>query len=236
MSFWDTLFGRPNHAGVQPNANPSPADPPTVGRPDYTPGDPDGFELLGESTVSKRFALPSPSPWSGWPDSWSTPGWDWQSRFNALVDIAWTCIDRTATVLSGMPVYRTRSGKVMEPTSWMINPDPSIYSSWHEFAKQMFRDYLMGEVFILPIAPGANGYPLTFRVIPPWMIHVEMRGGVRQYFLGGAGGFDVTGEVLHIRYDSSTDQARGRGPLEVARELGQVFTGIPYSMFKVKGV
>lgn len=216
MGFWDTLFRRPNHAGIQPNSNPAPADPPTVGAPDYTPGDPDGFEIDFNPVEARQFAIPSPSPWDGWPAEWSTPNWNWQGRFNALVDIAWACIDRSSTVLSAMPVYRTRSGKVTEPTSWMINPDPTIYSSWHEFAKQLFRDYLMGEAFVLPIAQGANDYPLTFRVVPPWLMHVEMRGGFRQYKMGGAGGFDVTNDVLHIRYDSSTDTPRGKGPLEMA--------------------
>jgi HK97 family phage portal protein len=216
MSFWSTLFGRPNHAGVEPNANQSPADPPTVASPDYIPGDPDGVELQFQPVEPRQMPVISPSPWSGWPAEWSTPAWDWNGRFNALVDIAWTCIDRSATVLSAMPVYRTRSGRVMEPTSWMINPDPSIYSSWHEFAKQLFRDFLMGEAFILPVARGANDYPLTFRVVPPWLMHVELRGGMRRHWLGGAAGFDVTDEVLHIRYDSTTDSPRGKGPLEMA--------------------
>jgi HK97 family phage portal protein len=52
--------------------------------------------------------------------------------------------------------------------------------------------------------------------VPPWMMHVEMKGGRRVYRLGGQAGADVTDEVLHIRYDSTTDSARGKGPLEVA--------------------
>jgi HK97 family phage portal protein len=217
MGFWTSLLGWPNHVGVTPNANVSPADPPTVAAPDYSPGDPNGVEIEPGPPVQVR-SLPviAPSPWSGWPAEWATPQWDWNGRFNALVDIAWSCIDRSATVLSAMPVYRTRSGKVIEPTTWMVNPDPSIYTSWHEFAKQLFRDYMMGEAFVMPIMLDANGYPMRFRVVPPWMMHVEMRGGIRQYRMGGAAGFDVTGEVLHIRYDSATDSARGRGALEVA--------------------
>lgn len=215
MGFWNWLTGTPNHAGVTPNAT---IDAPnTVGRPGYAPGDPNGVELQGEPVEARSLPTISPSPWSGWPAEWSTPTWDWQSRFNALVDIAWTCIDRSATVLSAMPVYRTnRRGQVMEATSWMTNPDPMIYNSWSEFAKQVFRDFLMGEVFILPVAFGADGYPLTFRVVPPYLMHVEMRGGIRRYWLGGAAGFEVTDEILHIRYDSSTDSPRGKGPLEVA--------------------
>lgn len=119
-------------------------------------------------------------------------------------------------VLSAMPVYRTRGKMVIEPKTWMTNPDPSIYTSWHEFAKQLFRDYLMGEAFVLPITTGSDGFPFTFRVMPPWLIHVEMVGGVRRYRLGGQGGPDVSQEILHIRYDSATDTPRGRGPLEVA--------------------
>jgi HK97 family phage portal protein len=105
---------------------------------------------------------------------------------------------------------------VIDPTSWMANPDPTIYTSWHEFAKQLFWDYQTGEAFVLPVARGFDGYPLTFRVVPPWMMHVEMKGGIRRYRLGGLTGPDVTDEVLHIRYKSSTDGAHGVGPFESA--------------------
>ena len=215
MSFWDFLFGgSPNHAGV--TSNDTTEDPATVGANDFTAGDPDGVVWEYDPVEPRHLTFPSASPWSGWPAEWSTPAWDWNIRLNALIDIAWTCVDRSATVLSAMPVYRTRSGRIVEPTSWMTNPDPSIYSSWHEFAKQLFRDFLMGEAFVLPVAYGVNGYPLMFRVIPPWLMHVEMRGGRRVYRLGGPGGVDKTDEVLHIRYDSTTDSPRGKGPLEVA--------------------
>jgi phage portal protein BeeE len=69
---------------------------------------------------------------------------------------------------------------------------------------------------VLPVARGFDGYPLTFRVVPPWMMHVEMKGGIRRYRLGGLTGPDVTDEVLHIRYKSSTDGAHGIGPFESA--------------------
>jgi HK97 family phage portal protein len=98
----------------------------------------------------------------------------------------------------------------------MTNPDPTIYTTWAEFAKQLFRDWFLGEAFVLPVAFGADEYPLTFRVVPPHLMHVEMRGGMRRYRLGGEAGFDVTDEILHIRYDSATDAPRGKGPLEVA--------------------
>jgi len=115
-----------------------------------------------------------------------------------------------------MPVYRTRNGLVIEASTWMTNPDPTIYTSWHEFAKQLFWDYQLGEAFVLPVARFADGFPMTFRVVPPWMMHVEMKGGVRQYRLGGVSGPDVSDEILHIRYKSTTDGAHGVGPLEAA--------------------
>jgi HK97 family phage portal protein len=138
------------------------------------------------------------------------------SRFNELVDVAWMCLDKNASVLSSMPVYRTRGGRVVEASTWMTNPDPSIYTSWHEFAKQLFWDYQLGEAFVLPVARFADDFPMTFRVMPPWMMHVEMKGGVRRYRLGGSTGPDVTDEILHIRYKSTTDGAHGVGPLEAA--------------------
>ena len=204
MSFWSRLLG--GTSGITPNANPSS----TVGAPGWNPGDPHGLEYVdSEQTHTRSLPILSPSPWSGWPAEWNVPSWDFGSRFNELVDVAWTCLDLNASVLSAMPVYRTRGGRVIPPATWMANPDPTIYTSWHEFAKQLFWDYQLGEAFVLPVARQFDGYPLTFRVVPPWMMHVEMKGGVRRYRLGGQSGPDVTDEVLHIRYKSTTDGAHG---------------------------
>jgi HK97 family phage portal protein len=208
VSFWTWLRG-PSTAGT-PNANP----PASVGA-GYHPGDPHGVEMVGEAGETRSLPTVQASPWSGWPADWAVPAWDSDSRFNELVDVAWACLDKNSSVLSAMPVYRTRSGEIVPPATWMANPDPRIYSSWHEFAKQLFWDFQMGEVFVLPVATGADGYPMTFRVIPPWMIEVEMRGGSRSYRLGKTGP-DVTDEILHVRYKSRTDSARGVGPLEQA--------------------
>jgi hypothetical protein len=214
MSFWSRLWS--TGAGTKPNAN-GPSTPPTVGGADYTGGDPNGviFDTSGETTT-RSLPFPLPSGWDGWPASWNVPAWDFGSKFNELVDIAWACLDLNSRVLSTMPVYRTRQGEVIPPATWMTNPDSSIYSSWHEFAKQLFWDWQLGEAFVLPVARGFDGYPLTFRVVPPWMVHVEMKGGVRVYHLGGLSGPDITDEVLHIRYKSTTDGARGVGALEAA--------------------
>jgi HK97 family phage portal protein len=205
MGFWTWLTG----AGATPNA--TVGDPDSVG-PGYRPGDPDGFEFESAEPVEQRMAAIVPSLWDGWPANWASPTWgSLGPKFEELVDTAWAALDLNSSVLSAMPVYRTRSGTVLEPTSWMSNPDPSIYTSWHEFAKQLFWDFQLGEAFVLPMARGADGFPFNFRVIPAPLMTVEMVGGFRSYKLGT---LDVTADVLHIRYKSRTDSPHGMGPLE----------------------
>ncbi|HZO69405.1 MAG TPA: phage portal protein [Kribbellaceae bacterium] len=205
MSFWSWLLhGSP--AGETANANP----PSSVGPPGYEPGDPHGFEFdPPPGGVNTRFAQLVPSPWSGWPAEWSTPAFN--QKAGPLVDTAWACLDLNASILSSMPVYLTRGGEILPSKTWMTNPDPTIYASWAEFAKQLFWDYQMGEAFVLPMARTADGWPYNFRVVPPWLVNVEMGKGRRVYSIGQA---DVTDDILHIRYKSTTDSARGVGPLE----------------------
>ena len=207
MSFWSWLKGEPP-TGVVPNGNPGPA---------YRPGDPDMVDISSLTDIPESRALPwpQPSPWSGYPDSWSTPQWDPGHQVKNLVDVAWACIDLNSSVLSSMPVYRLRNGSVIRATSWMGNPDPTVYTGWQEFAKQLFWDYHLGEAFVLPMAHDSEGYPVRFRVIPPWLIEVELNGGVREYRLGA---MDVTKEILHIRYQTTIDDPRGHGPLESAAD------------------
>jgi HK97 family phage portal protein len=200
-----------NHEGTTPNANP----PGTVGE-GYNPGDPEGFEIEPSEVEARSLPVFYPSPWSGWPSEWNTPAWDGSSKYNALLDVAWTCLDKNASVLSTLPVFRTRNGKVISPTSWMVNPDPTIYSSWEEFANQVFWDVQLGEAFIMEMSHFSDGYPMRFRVMPPWAFHVEFENGMRVYRIGGPSGPDVTEDILHIRYKSTTDNAHGVGPLEVA--------------------
>lgn len=205
MSWWTRLTGQ------------SSATPNTGGDPDINPGDPNQLDLSAFDNIPESRALPwvEPSRWSGYPSEWNTPNFKMQADLNKLVDLAWACLDLNTRVLSTMPVYRLRNGEVMEPTSWMQNPDPTIYASWQEFAKQLFWDYQgIGEAFVLPmVRSGADGYPMRFRVIPPWLMNVELRGGTREYKLGS---IDVTDDILHIRYKSTIDDARGHGPLEIA--------------------
>jgi HK97 family phage portal protein len=134
-------------------------------------------------------------------------------KFDDLVDTAWAALDLNSSVLSAMPIYRVRSGQVLPAVTWMTNPDPDIYTGWPEFFKQLVWDYQLGEAFVLRMASQADGWPYSFRVIPPWLVNVEMAAGRRVCSIGE---LDVTGDILHIRYKSSTDAARGKGPLEVA--------------------
>jgi HK97 family phage portal protein len=190
--------------------------------PGFNPGDPNMLDTSDFDEIPEARALPwvAPSPWSGYPAEWGSPGWAANGNastsagaMSRVVDAAWAAIDLNSSVLASMPVYRLRRGVVVSSPLWMVNPDPTIYSSWQEFAKQLFWDYHLGEAFVLPMATSAAGLPTSFRVIPPWLISVEMRGGRRDYRLGST---DVTDEILHIRYASTTDNARGVGPLDVA--------------------
>ncbi len=216
MGFWSRFWETP--VGVIPNSNDPGAAPQSVGGTAYTPGNPDGVELTNwdAETEHRSLQYPQPSGWDGWPGEWATPQWDFGSRFNELVDVAWGCLDLNTSILSTMPVYRTRGPDVIDPTAWMSNPDPSIYSSWHEFAKQLFWDFQLGEAFVMAMTRYSDGFPMTFRVVPPYLMHVDTERGSRRYKLGGSAGVDVTDDILHIRYKSTTDGAHGVGPLESA--------------------
>lgn len=209
MSFWQWLTG----AGATPNSTVE--NPDSVG-PTYRPGDPHGVTLDDPAgPVQQRMAAVVTSPWDGWPAQWATPAWGTSSSLEQLTDVAWAALDLNSSVLSAMPVYRTRNGQVLPPTTWMTNPDPDIYTDWSEFAKQLFWDFqAVGESFVLPMARAADGWPATLRVVPPPLVTVEMGGGRRIYKIGT---LDVTDEILHIRYKSTTDTARGIGPLESGR-------------------
>jgi HK97 family phage portal protein len=224
-----------------PNGN-DPADvpPATVGPPLARPGDPHGVEIIdeGRGTVPPRIY---PSTWSGWPAEWNTPAWN--GRYQDLIDSAWMCLDLNASILSTMPPYTVGTdGAITVAPTWISNPDPDLYTSWEEFAKQLFWDYQLGEVFVLCTARYANGWPARFHVLDPWLVNVEMDGGIRRYTIGS---MDPGPDLLHIRYKSSTSDARGHGPLEAgssrmiaAGVLAQYATtivqggGVPYYVIK----
>jgi HK97 family phage portal protein len=194
---------------IVPNPNdPVTAAPGTVG-PDQavSPGDPHGVTLEGAVGSSAPPPRILPSGWSGWPADWWT---SWNGQRSALTDIAWKCLDLNASLLATMPPYLVGAPGSLD-ADWLNNPEPSIYSSWEEFAKQAFWDYQLGEVFVLALTRYATGWPARFRVIPPWMVNVEMAQGTRRYMIGDR---DVTADMLHIRYQSTISDAHGHGPLE----------------------
>lgn len=204
MGFWSWLSGN------QPvTENATVENPASVGQ-SYTPGDPDGVEFVGDDVEGRALPALVASPWSGWPSTWDTP--NWQSGISRLADTAWDCIDLNARVLSTMPVYKTRGGQIADPETWMTNPDPRVYNGWPEFAKALFRDYQMGEAFVLATDYFSTGFPMFMRVIPPCYVTIDGVGASKRYSIGSV---DITADVLHIPYSSSLDRGHGVGPLEV---------------------
>jgi HK97 family phage portal protein len=227
---------------LRPNGNdPASVPPATVGPPDARPGDPAGVVLIDEGPPPARMPPPRAAPWSGWPAEWATPGWGGQ--IDTLVDTAWMCLDLNASILSTMPPYATQGGGLTAPPTWLSNPDPDVYSSWDEFAKQLWWDYQMGEAFVVCTARFSDGYPARFHVVEPWLVSAELGGdGRRRYRIGN---IDPGPDLLHIRYKSTVSTARGTGPLDagatrlVAAGLLQRYAakvieggGVPYYVLK----
>lgn len=198
---------------IEPNENEPLSVPPSTVGPDQlvTPGDPHGVTLSGPENLGWVPPTIMPSGWSGWPGDWWPPNWN--GRGSALSDIEWTCLDLNASLLATMPPYLVNAAPSL-PADWLRNPDPDLYTSWEEFAKQLFWDYqARGEVFVLVTARYSTGWPARFHVVPGDLVEVEMDVGARRYSIGQV---DVTGDILHVRYQSQTTDARGHGPLEAA--------------------
>lgn len=156
---------------------------------------------------------PPVQPWSGWPTDWQAPIWGPSSQIANLTDTAWACLDLNSSVLGSMPPYLVDAAPSLN-ADWLTNPDPDVYTSWEEFAKQLFWDYqATGEAFVVVTARYATGWPARFHVMPPWAVAVDMVAGRRSYQIGGAQVPD--GDLLHIRYSGSTIDMHGHGPLEV---------------------
>jgi len=197
-----------------PNGNdPSTHPPATVGMPTARPGDPNGLEIvLADGPPPRGPTMFTASPWSGWPAEWNTPV---LGQFDNLVDTAWACLDKNSSIISTMPPYATRGHAPIEPPGWLYNPDPDLYTSWNEFAKQLWWDFQLGEAFIVCTARYADGWPARFHVVEPWLVNVEIGAdGRREYRIGSV---DPGDDLLHIRYKSTTSSARGVGPLDAGR-------------------
>jgi HK97 family phage portal protein len=196
-----------------PNDNdPASVPPGTVGPPSAAPGDPHGVLLDADPPPREPMPTIMASAWSGWPQDWWPP--QWGARVNDLAGTAWTCVDLNASILAEMQPYLVNAAPTID-AGWLTNPDPDLYSSWDEFAKQLFWDYQLGEAFIVATSFYATGWPARFHVVPPWLVNVEMDGGRRSYSIGSVRlGPD---EILHVRYQSTVDDAHGHGPLEAGR-------------------
>lgn len=194
-----------------PNSN-DPADVPpgTVGPPSAVPGDPHGVMMIDEGPGGRwPGSTIVPSPWSGWPAEWATP--NWFGRVDQLTDTAWMCLDRNASVIATMPPYLVGASDSL-PADWLNNPDPDIYPSWFQFAKQLLWDFQMGEAFVVVTARYSNTYPARFHVVDPWLVNVELTGGGTRRF--SIGNLDVTDDVLWIPYTFRMSDAHGHGPLD----------------------
>jgi HK97 family phage portal protein len=224
---WLTRSIRPPEPET-PNPNDPASVPPSTVGPDQlmTPGDEHGVVVEEGPPPPPFIPLVAPSPWSGWPEPWSTA---WNGHRQSLVDTAWMCIDTNSSILAAMPPYLVGASESLD-SEWLRNPDPDTYASWEEFGKALFWDYHLGEAFVLATARYSTGWPARFHVVPPWAVEVEIDNGTRRYEIGKV---DVTGDVLHIRYQGSVDDAHGHGPLEAGNArvvaadlLTQYATGI----------
>jgi HK97 family phage portal protein len=200
---------RPIDDSDTPNQNPAGVPPASVGKPDYRPGDPNGLELVDEGAGTRwPRSLLHASPWSGWPAEWATPVF---GQVQNLTDTAWACLDKNASIFSSMPPYLVGASPNLA-ADWLTNPDPDLYGSWNEFAKQLMWDYqAAGEVFVYITARYSTDYPARFHVVPPHLVNVEMNGVIPRYDLGG---IDVTGDLIQIKYQGPIGDAHGHGPLE----------------------
>ena len=204
---------RPADDVDEPNGNPPGVAPASVAKPDYVPGDPNGLVVIdeGAGTGMPRSLLHA-SPWDGWPAEWNLP---LLGRAEELTDTAWAALDLNSSVFSSMPPYLVGASPNL-PDEWLDNPDPDKYDSWADFAHALMWDFLLGEAFVVATARFANGWPARFHVVPPWTVNVEINGvGGRSYSIGQMSIDPV--DMLHIRYKSTTDNARGTGPLDAGR-------------------
>jgi Phage portal protein len=158
-------------------------------------------------------STPPVQPWAGWPTTWATPAWG-NTHLDTLTDIAWACLDLNSSVMAAMPPYLVGAAPSLD-ASWMTNPDPDRYGCWEDFARQLFWDFQgCGEAIVYATARYGTGWPARFHLIPPALVDVELdEAGIRRYSLGGET-LDRA-DVCHIRYQATTQDPHGHGPLEV---------------------
>lgn len=183
---------------------------------------PDASEGFGNTHVLYPAASPplEAQAWSGWPVGWAAP-WtptagSWSGQFNKTLDLVFACLDLNSSVLATMPPYVVKDEQRQQPGPlWLENPEPLIYNSWTDFAKELFWCYqAVGEVFVLVTARYADtNYPMRYFVLNPAFVDIDRVNGVPVYTLAGN---DITNDVLHIKYSSWPGDLHGHGPLEAA--------------------
>lgn len=218
-----SLPGPADPRGNPPNGQP-PGDnpPPTTANPphDFSPISvgPDASDGFGNTHVATLGV--DVQAWSGWPDQWATPLWGagadgMLGALGGRVDIVFACLDLNASILASMPPYIVHGAEPQGAKSWLINPEPELYTSWDAFAKEVFWCYrAVGEVFIYALDRFADGFPSRFMMLNPSFVHVDRVNGRIEYSIAGQP-LD-SADVLHIKYASWPGDLRGHGPLEVA--------------------
>ena len=172
------------HRQFIPNDNDPATHPPaTVGPPTARPGDPNGFEIIDEARrrapvrfraapavtvvrLAGRMADPElvgPRP----------------TADRHRLDVSRQELDRSSRRCRPYLVGAAPSLSA----DWLINPDPDLYGSWNEFAKQLWWDYqAAGEAFVLVTARYATDWPARFHVVPPYAVEADIDGaGDRRY-------------------------------------------------------
>ena len=114
-----------------------------------------------------------------------------------------------------MPPYLVDAAPTLD-AGWLTNPDPDIYSSWEEFCKAAVLG-LPGRRRSVRDRDG----PLLDRLAghgsmscrPGWSRSTWTPGSA----VTGSAASRSPDDILHLRYQSSVDDAHGHGPLEAGR-------------------
>ena len=210
----------PRDINSDPRSNPPNDNGPGPNVPAVSVG-PTSSEGVGNTLVMgpEAIGIPQVQPWSGWPDGWATPMWDFQGAdwLGHRLSIVGFCLDLNGSILATMPVYCQRANQIIPSPTWAANPEPTLYSGgWPEMFKILHHCYVaVGEAFLYVTGRYHSYLPARFVVLNPYFVNVDWVDGLRRYSLGGE---DITDDVLHIRYDTWPGDARGHGPLETAAQ------------------
>lgn len=192
-----------------PNDNVQPPPPVSVG--------PTTSEGFGNTHVMYPQGAIVPQAWSGWPVEWATPRWGAAVGIDEIVSrvsTVFACFDLNSSILATMPPYRLRNLELLEPVSWMLNPQPEVYTGWIPAMKQVVMSYLRGEAFLWATSRFADGHVKTWVMLDPFWVQPEMDGKLLTRWT--LGGIDITEDLLHVPYVSWPGDPRGHGPLEAA--------------------